>query len=335
MHRIILIGIIVALLAASALYTMYRRDLGKAVAALEGQSDVVETDFGPIEYAERGEGHPALVIHGSGGGFQQGLLMAEPLADEGFRLIAPSRFGYLRTPASEGMTVERQADAHAALMARLGIENAVIIGGSAGALSAIQLAIRHPQTCEALVLLVPAAYAPDRRPNESGAESALAERFMMMMLRADFLFWAASKVLPDTMTRLILATDPEVVRGATPEEGARARRILHEVLPVSRRARGLLFDSRTAGNPRPMDLGKIECSVIAFSTEDDLYGTAASARYVAANVRHGEAVIYPTGGHLLIGRSREMWGKVVDFVNAEGIMDGHMPQVSEDRLHGL
>lgn len=316
MMRSLLIGTVAALVGMAAIYTLYSRDIARATASLEGRSQLVDTEFGPIEYAEVGEGRPVLVIHGSGGGFQQGLLLSEPLAGRGFRLIAPSRFGYLRTPARDDLTVAMQADAHAAFITILGIEKAVIIGGSAGAQSAMQLAIRHPDACEALVLLVPAAYAPDRPPNQSGAEGALAKRFMMAMLKGDFPFWAAIRLLPDTMTRLILATEPGVIEAAGPEEQARARRILNEVLPVSLRARGLMFDSRTAGNPQQMELDRIRCPVLAVSAEDDLYGTAASARHVAANVPNGEAVIFPTGGHLLIGRSSELWHKVVDFIDA-------------------
>jgi dienelactone hydrolase len=37
------------------------------------------------------------MIHGTGGGFDQGLLFARRLVDAGYRVIAPSRFGYLRS----------------------------------------------------------------------------------------------------------------------------------------------------------------------------------------------------------------------------------------------
>jgi pimeloyl-ACP methyl ester carboxylesterase len=59
---------------------------------------VASTDAGPIEYAERAAGVPILSIHGAGGGFDRGLALASELVDEDYRIIAPSRFGYLRTP---------------------------------------------------------------------------------------------------------------------------------------------------------------------------------------------------------------------------------------------
>jgi pimeloyl-ACP methyl ester carboxylesterase len=273
-----------------------------------------------MEYGTAGNGHPVLAIHGSGGGFDQGLEFVGPLANYGFRLIAPSRFGYLRTPAPERFTLESQADAYADLLERLDLKKVVVFGSSAGALSAMQFAIRHPQRCEALVLLVPASHAPDRRPNESAAESRFAETVMMAALRSDFLFWSAIRFAPDAMTRLILATEPAVVHGADQEEQARVRKILRHILPVSRRAEGLLFDSRTAGNPPPMELEKIDCPLLAISADDDLYGTAASARHVAASVPDGTLHLYRQGGHLLVGHDEEVWRTISSFI-AEALAD--------------
>ncbi|TJW51134.1 MAG: alpha/beta hydrolase [Mesorhizobium sp.] len=316
----ILFFLLLLVLSAAALWLLFDRDMRELEARLHGRSQIVETSIGPVEYGIAGDGHAVLAIHGSGGGFDQGLEFIGPLADYGFRLIAPSRFGYLRTPAPEGFTLESQADAYADLLERLGVEKVVVLGGSAGALSAMQFAIRHPQRCEALVLLVPASYAPDRRPNESAAKSRFAETVMMTALRSDFLFWSAIRVAPDVMTRLILATEPAVVRGADQEDQARVREVLRHILPVSRRAKGLLFDSHTAGNPPPMDLEKINCPVLAISAEDDLYGTAASARHVAASVQDGRLHLYRRGGHLLVGHDDHVWRTISSFI-AEALAD--------------
>jgi len=62
-------------------------------------STVVATPFGPIEYREAGSGVPFPAVHGSGGGYDQGMAFAAPLAHPGFRVIATSRFGYLRRDA--------------------------------------------------------------------------------------------------------------------------------------------------------------------------------------------------------------------------------------------
>src|SRR5574341_2268914 len=76
---------------------------------LEG-GRVLSTAQGPVEYAEHGSGPPILVLHGAGGGYDQGLFVAEYLVGSGFRFIAPSRFGYLRSLILGDGTPETQAD---------------------------------------------------------------------------------------------------------------------------------------------------------------------------------------------------------------------------------
>jgi pimeloyl-ACP methyl ester carboxylesterase len=77
---------------------------------------LADTACGPIGYAVAGEGPPVLVIHGAGGEFDQALDFAEMPLQSGFRVIAPSRFGYLRSPLAADASPEAQADAYACLL---------------------------------------------------------------------------------------------------------------------------------------------------------------------------------------------------------------------------
>jgi len=88
------------------------------------------------------------------------MAFAAGLASRGILVIAMSRFGYLRTPMPADASAATQADAHVCLLDALGIEHAAVMGGSAGAPSALQMAIRHPDRVTALVLLVPLTYKP-------------------------------------------------------------------------------------------------------------------------------------------------------------------------------
>jgi pimeloyl-ACP methyl ester carboxylesterase len=84
---------------------------------------------------------------------------------------------------------------------------------------------------------------------------------------------------------------------------------------VSKRTKGLLLDMRTAGEPPRYELERITCPVLAVSSIDDLYGTAASAEYAAAHVPNGKLILYQTGGHLLVG-NQQVWQEIASFLAA-------------------
>src|SRR5688500_16302953 len=151
-----------AAVAAGAVARSCSTALSKAEARVSVGSSIVSSRFGALEYAENGSGPPLLMVHGTGGGFDQGLDFSRGLAEAGHRIIAPSRFGYLRSDYPADPSSENQADAFVDLLDHLGIEKLPVLGGSAGALSAIEFALRHPDRCSALIALVPASYAPGR-----------------------------------------------------------------------------------------------------------------------------------------------------------------------------
>jgi 2-hydroxy-6-oxonona-2,4-dienedioate hydrolase len=300
-----------ATLAGGLVYHSFKHDMAVAFARVGAGSQIFESRFGPMEYAVAGDGPASIMIHGTGGGFDQGLAFSTRLVAAGHRIVAPSRFGYLRSAFPSDPSSENQADTIVDLMDMLGIARAPVIGGSAGALSAIQFAIRHPDRCSALVALVPATYAPDHPPMRP---NALGAAVMEYGLKSDFLFWAGAQVAEGTMISTLLATDKELFRAASLEEQARARRILREILPVSARARGLLNDARLAGTPTPMALEAIKAPTLAISLEDDRFETLAAAKHIAQSVPGAKLVTYPTGGHIYIGREIEIFRQIDSFL---------------------
>lgn len=275
-------------------------------------SQVIDTSFGRLEYAEAGTGRPVLMIHGTGGGFDQGLDFCRPLIGADYRIIAPSRFGYLQSDFPDDPSSERQADALAELLDHLGIDRLPVAGGSAGALPALAFALRHPDRCSALVAIVPASYVPGR-PATPGP-SGFAGTAMTAMLRSDFLFWLSLSTVPDMMIGTMLATDPALLATAGPAEQQRVRRILTGILPISRRTRGLVNDARLASNPAPMDVARIAAPTLAISLEDDRFGTCDAARHLATEVKGAKLVTYPTGGHVWVGHDAELFGEVDRFL---------------------
>lgn len=304
-------AILLAALVALA-WLAFRRDLGEAHARVASGSLLAATRCGPIEYAQAGSGPAVLLVHGAGGGFDQVLDVADELAKSGFRAIAVSRFGYLRTPLPADASPQAQADAHACLLDALGIRRAAIVGVSAGAPSSMQFALRHPQRCDALFLLVPLAYAP--RP---ALELSAAQRFMFEQgIRSDLLYWLALRLAPTLVTRTVLATPPEVVAQADAAERKRVQQVAERILPLSRRQAGLRNDAAIAATLGRYDLERIAAPTMVLSVADDLYGTYGSAGYTAANVPGSHFIGYARGGHAWVGRHAEVMGELKAFLVA-------------------
>lgn len=315
LRKVLLVALAVAVGLGALAYSRYRPILEAARArTLEG-SRIVSSPCGSIEYAEKGEGPPVVVVHGAGGGFDQGIELGEDLARAGFRVIAPSRFGYLRTPLPSDATAEAQARAHACLLDALNVRSAGIMGVSAGAPSALQFALLFPERTRALVLLVPGVFAlrADQEPPPRGSRATMV--LFETALRSDFLFWAAGKVARRTFIRAILGTPPELMDAAAPEEQARVQAILDHILPVTTRRAGLVNDARVVSSPARPAIERIAVPTLAVSTADDLYGTFPVARYAAEHIPGARFIGYPRGGHMLVGCSATASADIAGFLN--------------------
>jgi pimeloyl-ACP methyl ester carboxylesterase len=301
-----------ALLAAAfVIRSRFERDLALAVERSSQGSTVADTRCGPIEYQAAGEGIPLLMIHGSGGGHDQGMAWARPLVRHGVRVIAMSRFGYLRTPRPADASPEAQADAHICLLDALGIGRAAVMGVSAGGPSAMQTAIRHADRVSALVLVVPITYKPgtvaDSAPPVSDAKDAL----LLRLLGSDFLFWTGLHLARDPLIRHVLATPPEQVAAATEQERARVNDLAERILPVSTRATGLRDDTRLGKSLGPYALASIRVPTLVVSARDDGFGTYAGAQYTASRIPGARFIGFDAGGHLLVGHDEAVRSEIV------------------------
>jgi len=303
---------------ALLVYGDFQGDLRQARERIARGSQIAATACGPIEYAVAGDGPPVLVVHGAGGGFDQGMDFGQALASRGFRVIAMSRFGYLSTPLPPDASPAAQADAHACLLDALQIQRVAVVGASAGAPSSMQFALRHPDRTRALVLLVPAAYVP--RPDNTPALTPPPgiELLFETALRSDFLFWAATRMARDTLVRAILATPPAVVTGTSRDEQQRLVDVLEHTLPVSARRLGLINDARVIATLPRYELERIAAPALIISMQDDLYGTFEPARYTAAHLPHARFIGYARGGHLWVGHQQDVTNAIVSFLNSKG-----------------
>ena len=315
MRRGLLTLLALALLSAALLIAWrFDNDLQRARAHAAQGSVLLQTRCGAIEYQEAGAGVPLLAVHGSGGGHDQGMAFAGGLAKQGIRVIAVSRFGYLRTPMPTDASADAQADAHVCLLDALGIRQAAVMGGSAGAPSALQMAIRHPDRVTALVLLVPIAYKPPTQADSAPPMPAWVENAMVRLISSDFLFWAALHVAREQVIKVVLATPPELLTTTSPQEQARVNAMLDIILPVSARAEGLRSDTAVGKHLAPARLASIHVPTLIVSARDDRYGTYASAEYTANQIAGAKFVGFDRGGHTLVGHDDEVMAEIVKLL---------------------
>lgn len=281
---------------------------------LFGQSTVIDTSAGVLEFAEAGDGPPLMMIHGTGGGFDQGLLFGAALRERGFRIVAPSRFGYLRSAFPKDAWPAHQADVLVELLDHLGIDRLPVVGGSAGALMAAEFALRHPDRCSHLGFLVPAANLTNRDPVEFTVLQKLA---VNAVLGSDASFWALSRLAPSQMIKTLLATDPALLGMVSAKERQRAEAVLAQIFPVVGKSLGLRNDAVWAGSPSPIAYDQIAAPTLILSCEDDLFGTAGTAgtaRLLAARIPGARLTVYPTGGHIWLGHDDDNADAVTSFV---------------------
>ena len=310
--KVVAIPVILALGAAGVgTYLAFRADMRASRARLLAGSRVVSTACGPIEVAEVGDGLPVLMVHGTGGGFDQGLNLARGLVGEGFRCIAVSRFGYLRTPLPQDASSAAQADALAAVLDTLETLRVAVLGVSAGAHPAAQLALRHPEKVEALALVVPALYVPP----EPGAPPATGPPAFIVdyVLRSDFLVWLMARLAPGVLLRAAGAP-PSVQRDLSPQ---RRKELLDGFFPASARHAGLTKDIRNAILGWPdLPIEQFRMPVLLVGAADDPYLSAPIVRYSAGRIPWARAVLLERGGHVLVGQERRIQQEVRTFLGA-------------------
>lgn len=312
------IMLLVPLAGGAAVYMQFTSDMRAAREALKGRSEIVESSSGPIEFAEQGSGPAVLSIHGAGGGFDQGLGNALSMMSPGFRIISPSRFGYLRTPVPRDVSPAAQADAHAALLDKLRVSKAIILGTSAGTRSALELALRYPDRVAALILVVPATYHPGAATSEMQREPGFPFVLWMVNAGADFAWWALEHVWPDTLIRFI-GVPPEVLRSAAPTDREAVEAMIRNIEPLSSRFAGINIDSKPDLAERP--LSQVEVPTLLITARDDLFDTLPAAQYAADHIPGARIVVYEQGGHLLVGHGPEVREEITNFLNNLGPID--------------
>jgi 2-hydroxy-6-oxonona-2,4-dienedioate hydrolase len=294
LRRILLwiaIGLFLAVVLVSAAYLW---DMNRAYERVSGKSTVIPSPYGDIEFTEGGSGPDVLVIHGSGGGFDQGELLAQAVLGDQFHWIALSRFGYLRSTFHEGATWDDQANAYAYLLDQLGIKKVSVIALSQGGPSALLFAVLHPEIVSSLTLIscgVASSATQDQlQANQKGD-------MWVTIFKYDALYWATTKLFRKQLMELMGANDA-VIAGLTPAQRELVDKIIDYMNPVSLRLAGVVFDNKAAmPNER---IAAIRAPTLIIHAKDDMLQLYHNAEFAASTIPGAKLVSFQKGGHLLL-----------------------------------
>ncbi|WP_319762171.1 alpha/beta hydrolase [Maridesulfovibrio sp.] len=271
---------------------------------MEQRPVTIETSMGPVEYAARGEGPVLLSVHGGPGGYDQGLAISESFRLNGFRIIAPSRPGYLGTPLSSGQSLESQGDALAALLDVLGLDRVAVLGASAGGPSTYLMAQNHPDRVSALIEIDSVCMRYTKADEISKAEELLfmskAGMWLMDFLMSHF---------PAAMIKSFLQTESSL---AEHEIRERVRQVLKDpaklaMVEVLSRTMTTRYEERKAGvandleKMRSLDrlpLDKVDCPTLIIHGNADNDVPPAQAEYAARSIADSELYWIDKGSHM-------------------------------------
>lgn len=270
---------------------------------LAGGPRVVQTAAGRVEYAEAGQGPVLLSVHGSGGGWDYALGMAGVFALNGFRVIAPSRPGYLGTPLTVGRSYEEQADALAALLDTLKIEQAAVLGFSGGGAPMYLLASRHPEKVSALIAVGALSTELGKAWNPV-MEKLFFNRVGMEAFTG--LLRTALALRPDMGVRLLLSDETTLTSG---EVAALAKRIMADPVRaafvtrvwmcsarhVGRWLAGQANDNTQMKGMAPLDLSGIRCPTLVVGNATDPFHKHDT--YATEHVLGADVLTIEGGGH--------------------------------------
>lgn len=276
------------------------------VEQLTAGSAVIDTAKGPVEYALAGEAGPVLAVnHGGPGGYDQALIVGRPFVGQGYRVLAWSRPGYLRTPISAGRTLTEQADVLAALMDALGIDRAAVMGASAGGPVTLAMGYTHPERVAALIVECGVAL-------QYGQDFSRTQKVFERLMFNDPAIWLYDiydRLAPESTLRSFIkmesTLDKEQVEAliksveADPPRAAYLGEMIGTMSPISLRKDGLDNDLTQLAAIRELPLEGIKAPTLVVHGDHDADVPLAHAQHVAAKVAGAELMVIPGAFHLL------------------------------------
>ncbi len=296
--------ILFALLIA---YPSYKKQMNEAGERIKSESRLLETRLGLMEYAMMGKGKPVLLIHGAGGGFDQGLWLGQICLNDDYQLIAPSKFGYLGSEMPKEYSAKLQAQQYRILLDSLGIEKVHIIGVSAGGPSAMQFSNDFPERIEKLVLMSAVSMPPN--PND---KAPFFIKIIQTIQKSDFTYWLFTKAFKTQILSLI-GIPADDYKKFTGEQKELASELLDVMHPMSLRYKGTVTDGLIIQNFTIPD--SIGVPTLIIHSKNDGLVSFSHAEFSHQKIKDSKLVLHENGGHGAISELEDARKQISTFLN--------------------
>jgi 2-hydroxy-6-oxonona-2,4-dienedioate hydrolase len=281
-----------------AVASAYVIDTRRAYDRVRGKATTISSPFGNIEFTTGGAGPAVLVVHGGGGGYDQGELLVEAVLGDDVHWITPSRFGYLGSDMPDGATWDEQAHAFAFLLDHLGIEKVAVVALSQGGPSALLLAVLYPERVSSVTCLscgvAASASADQEDANRKG-------NLLRVVFGHDYTYWPVSKFFKRQLMG-VLGASREVVAGLTPQERDIIERIIDYMNPAAPRSAGVVLDNE-AVMPGAR-IAAVTAPTLIVHARDDLLQLFHNAEFALATIPDARLLSFDTGGHVVLAVQR-------------------------------
>jgi pimeloyl-ACP methyl ester carboxylesterase len=273
----------------------------------------LESRLGTVEYAEQGAGLPVLVCHGVFGCHADGVDgWWTRMLGNGFRVIAPSRFGYFGSTLPPQATPADQAEVYTLLLDHLGVDRAAVLAYSAGSASALELALRHPDRVLGLVLANCRLGGP--------TPSRLLKPIQGMVYGWERLWWLYRRFLPSLYGRMV-----GVPKGyqPTPQDLEVIRAVSELQFPLKPRKQGAIFDgfvSNLVADRFPFE--ELTVPILIVSATDDPWARHEYAVTAAARIPGAKLVTIGRGGHLFLSHDAQVRTAIGGFIESAAQAQG-------------
>ena len=295
-----------------SLVARYNEESQFARNRLQTGSQLFKTSLGVVEAEVIGHENAVLISHGSGGGYDMGLWLAHLIGGQ-YRFIAPSRFGYLRSPIPSKPTPETQADLYAALLDTLNVNSVIIIGLSGGGASALQFALRHSGRCHGLVMI--SAVSRPVPPL-----SPFLRAIYPFMLKSDFIPWLLYSIAPNAVFQANGVSRALLAQIRLDREKFRLLDALyHTTFPSTLRREGMINDMQQLTILPSYPIAHISAPTLVVHAVNDPIIPFESGEFSAHTIPNAQFLRLEDGGHFACVTHREVTMPFVqEFLNRCG-----------------